>query len=106
MIRSERGERQYAYHSQWRDGKAVKTYLGTGEVAEAATAEIGAQRLQKWQQREAQREADRRLREALRLAKCFSGKVDLLAAAVLTVAGHHRPHYRAWRRRRVRRDRG
>lgn len=101
MIWLQQGNRRYLYTSNWRNGRAVKTYLGTGIVAAAAAAEILVQREEKRRQREAQQAAERQYQRALRLAKSYSEKVDLLLAAELTVAGYHRPHYRPWRKKRV-----
>lgn len=101
---AQRGKKRYYYHSGWSNGRPVKTYYGSGEVGEAAAAEIEVQRLQRRQLREAQRAADAQLAAACKLAKQFSRQCDSIVAATLTAAGFHRPDYKAWRRRRVRHD--
>ncbi len=105
MIRAKRGDKEYLYHSEWLDGKAVKTYYGTGAIAEAAAAEIEAQRVLRRERRQAQEQVDRKLRQALQFARMFETHCDDLTAAALLAAGYHRPAYKPWRRRRVRRTR-
>jgi hypothetical protein len=104
MIRDRRGDRTYLYSSEWRDGRSVRTYLGTGAVGEAAAAEVEAQRLDQRRRREALAKLERRHREALRLADGSRRACELLVTAELTAAGYHRPAHKPWRRRRVRLD--
>jgi hypothetical protein len=97
----QRGEKRYYYRYSWQNGRAVRIYCGTGEIAElAATADalLQVQRemdARKWKQEQKRRAAAEALLEEL------SKQADLLARATLIVAGFHQHNRSAWRLKRV-----
>jgi hypothetical protein len=94
----QRGKRRYYYRSHWENGRTVKEYFGSGEVAEAV-AEYDARMA-------ALRDCDRaeRLHTQIELARLDAEleHIDQLARAALhaamTAAGFHW-HRGAWRKK-------
>ena len=96
----QRKEKRYYYRSQRVEGRVVCRYAGTGPVAEM-TARIDAlcQAQRRLEGERAREESARwELADAplLRLERC----TDLLVRAALVLAGYHRHHRGAWRKRR------
>ena len=96
----QRGNGTYYYTAERVGGHVVKTYVGTGRVAELAAlldAETRAERAQA-------AEAEQRAREELAapdaaLAPLYE-LADAATAAALVAAGCHRPKRGPWRKRR------
>jgi hypothetical protein len=91
--------RRYFYRYVWRHGRAVRQYVGTGQVAELAATEDARRRVER------EIEARDRLAEKARLLEgqeplvrlCQS--VEVVARAALTAAGYHRHRRGEWRNR-------
>ena len=101
----QRGPNQYYYGWEHVDGRRVYTYFGGGASGEAAAAEFEARRLQRQHELRARQAARRQLQEALSLTRTLDRECERIATAALAAAGFHSPHYKAWRRKRVRRKR-
>ncbi|HJZ54029.1 MAG TPA: hypothetical protein VKE74_03695 [Gemmataceae bacterium] len=96
----QRGGRSYYYTAERIGGRVVKSYVGTGRVAELAAQLDAINR----QEREAEDEDAQSARDELAdldaaLAP-LSELADLLARAALQAAGFHQHHRGEWRRRR------
>jgi hypothetical protein len=100
MSWDQRGEKRYYYRTERRNGRPVRTYLGTGETAELAATADAVRRVQreiddrKWQQLQEQLPAA----EALLVELCEGS--DLLVRATLLVAGFHQHARGSWRFKR------
>jgi hypothetical protein len=96
----QRGQKRYYYRHEWQDGRSVRTYLGSGEIAEMAATADALQRVareidaRKWQQDQERRAAA----EALLAELCEQS--NMLVRATLVVAGYHQHDRGAWRRKR------
>jgi hypothetical protein len=91
------GGRRYYYVNRWENGRSVRTYVGTGLVAEAADRQRVDREIQARAWREEQARRDAALDPLLELIRVS----DLLLEGVLLASGYHR-HARTWRKRRVR----
>jgi hypothetical protein len=102
MTWEQRGKKRYYYRNQWRDGRSVRTYFGTGEAAELAATAEALQRVQREKEaRQRRQEQERRAAaEALLVELCE--KSDVLVHATLIVAGYHQHDRGTWRRKRER----
>ena len=102
MTWEQRGQKRYFYRNQWQNGRSVRTYWGTGAIAELAATADAIRRVQRemdarqWRQELERREAA----EALLIQLC--DQTDLLVRATLVVAGYHQHDRGAWRRTRER----
>jgi hypothetical protein len=96
--------RKYFYRSVRVRGRPCKVYVGCGEAAAAADAEIHQGRLRREERRrnlQALRDGHAALTAPL---DALGQAADLLARASLVAEGFHQ-HHRIWRRkRRIRRD--
>lgn len=95
-----RHRRRYYYRARKVNGRVVRDYVGTGLFAElAADADAEAQ-----QQRQAQRQAEREERQRLDALDThlieLHHAIEDLVHATLVLAGYHRHHRGAWRKRR------
>jgi hypothetical protein len=102
MSWEQRGKKRYFYRNVWQNDRPVRTYLGTGAIAELAATAEALQRVQRekesWQWRQEQERRD--AAEAL-LIELYE-QSDLLVRAVLVTAGYHQHDRGAWRRKRER----
>jgi hypothetical protein len=87
---------RYYYRSVKRDGRVVKEYLGVGEAAQAAAAEIEARR----QRREAVQNDVQNQKVVEQPSLDLDQVTDILLRASLLAAGFYRPDRHAWRCRR------
>ena len=94
------GGRRYYYVNKWQNGRSVRTYVGSGLVAEAAATAADRQRVEREIQARAWREEQARRDAALALLLQLISLTDLMAEAAL-LAGGYRQHARSWRKRRV-----
>ena len=95
------GGRSYYYRSQWIDGRPVRKYVGTGEVAEAVATADALRRVEREIQARRWREEQARREAAAALLLEIDRVADLVARAVLLAAGYHQ-HHHSWRFARVR----
>lgn len=91
----------YFYVSRRVPGKPhpVKVYLGRGEAAHAAAAELARRRLGRREAKRLLREAASPATEGDRLATELRAWADVLLRGWLILAGHHR-HHGQWRANR------
>lgn len=95
----QRGGKYYT-RSRRINGRVVREYLGSGEVAEAC-AELDALDRRERKRKEAAFRADCERLEAIdRTTREFSALVDSLAQGALLAAGYRQHHRGEWRRRR------
>jgi hypothetical protein len=100
----QRGQKRYYYRNSWQNGRSVRTYLGSGEIAEMAATADALQRVareiesRKWQQEQERRAAA----EALLTELCQQS--DLLVRAALVAASFRQHHRGAWRRQHVKKS--
>ena len=91
------------YYAAARDpetGKVRKYYLGRGERAEAAAAEVALRRERRSAERRARREAREKYRAAERLTAELAEAAATLMQAALMALNWHRPNYGSWRKKR------
>ena len=92
--------RRYFYRSRRTGGKLIREYLGFGEAAEAAAAEIEQRRQEQLHAREtAALERQRHAAAAESLGE-LCGIADLVMRAVLIGEGFHQRPGGPWRRKR------
>jgi hypothetical protein len=97
----QRGQKRYYYRYSWQNGRAVRIYCGTGEIAElAATADALLQIKKEAEARQWRQEQERR-ETADALLEELSKQADLLVRAALLTAGFRQHDRGAWRRKRV-----
>jgi hypothetical protein len=95
---------RYYTRSKKINGRVVREYIGTGEVAELVAQGDALERQQREDER-AEEKAKRAELEALDAPLDELDKLaDLLARAALVVAGFHQHKRGEWRKRRVHRD--
>lgn len=94
------GCRSYYYRGRKVDGRVVKEYVGTGEVAELSAALDARERDARAAAAEALRERRARDAEVDADVGAIEEAARVLAAATLLAAGYHRHHRGEWRRRR------
>ena len=100
MSWEQRGDKRYYYGHEWKDGRSVRTYQGTGEVGEmAATADALHQVEKEIAARQQRQEQERRAAAEAPLAQ-LCRHTDRLVHAALLVAGYHRHDRGEWRRKR------
>lgn len=95
------GEKRYYYRNEWRDGRSVRTYLGTGAIGELAATADALQRLQRGMKARQWRNEQERRATAQALLDELCEQSDLLFRATLVVAGFRQHQRGAWRRTRV-----
>ena len=95
---------RYYTRSRKVDGRVVREYVGTGEIARVAARLDTLDR----QARAAERAADRELRAELEapdeVVSAFDELAELVARAALAAAGYHQHKRGEWRKHRVRPD--
>ena len=96
-----RGDKRYFYRTAKVDGRVVRTYVGTGPVAELAAKLEALDRRRRQEAAEALQADRARTRPAEAAAAALDALVDDLVAAALLAAGYHRRNYSPWRRRRA-----
>lgn len=95
------GNTFYFYLSEWKNGRSVQAYFGTGATAELAATAEALRRVQReidarqWRQEQQRRAAA----EALLFELCEQS--DLLVRAALVAAGFRQHDRGAWRHKRV-----
>jgi hypothetical protein len=95
------GKGSYYYRCRRVDGRRVKEYFGKGSAAQLAADLDRLGRLKRraaWAAWEAE---EARVREVVRSLRELEADCELIAKAVLLVAGYHRHHHqwRKWRER-------
>ena len=94
-----RDGRPYYYRSQRQNGKVVRQYVASGQMAEL----LAEQDARKREQQQARRTAMEKERLAFAAARTplltFTVGADLLFQATLLDAGYHRQNRGPWRRR-------
>jgi hypothetical protein len=93
------GQRYY-YKAKKVRGRSVKTYIGTGPVADLAAALDAAERGRRRRRQQAWRAEQARLAAADHALGELGAAAGLVSQAALLLAGHHF-HHGEWRRRRV-----
>ena len=97
MAWEKRGDR-FVYYSARRVGRrVVKEYLGSGPLAQSASALVDLER----REREARRAQEEVQREADEDLEAQARRLDGVIARLLQSAGLHRPKRGPWRRRRA-----
>lgn len=97
-----RGSRTYVYLAA-RDpltGKVTKRYLGNGDAARAAVADLAARRVQRDAELRALRDAQARTRDADARTEALTRAATTLLDAALLLDGWHRPNSGPWRKKR------
>ncbi|MCW5853453.1 MAG: hypothetical protein KIT87_25525 [Anaerolineae bacterium] len=91
---------QYYYRARKVNGRVIRDYLGAGPAAQLAAD----QDAEAHQRRQAQRQADHEERQRLDALATSIAELDHaiedLVHATLILAGYHRHHRGAWRKRR------
>ena len=95
-----RGRGRYYTRSRRVNGRVVREYVGSGEVAEVIAQLDALDREERRQMEEAFRAECERLDAADRAAGEFSALVDTLAQGALVAAGYRQHNRGEWRRRR------
>lgn len=108
MSWEDRRGRRYYTRSRRAGGRIVRQYIGRGRAAEAIAWHDAREREQRAARAADRRAAWARERAASAALEALAGEVDGAIAAVaeagLVLAGYHRHHRGAWRRRRGRGD--
>jgi hypothetical protein len=93
------GTHQYYYRSKRVNGKVVRQYIGKGAVGELAAATADLRRLERTIEAiELNAEVDRLQQADVPLGELCES-TDMLARAVLILAGYHRHDRGEWRKR-------
>jgi hypothetical protein len=93
-----RGKRAYYYRTfREKKGGWRRSYFGTGPIGRLAAAADALRRAEREDYAAAQRTARSRLKEAIAQTIELHCGCELLASAVLLLAGFHRPARHAWR---------
>src|SRR3954466_12650916 len=95
-----RGDRRYYYRSRREGRRAFRTYVGPGEVGEAAAAAVEAARAERQAAVEARREERARLSDFDAPLQSLCSLSDKLIEASLVAAGYHQHAHGEWRKRR------
>ena len=98
------GGRRYYYVNRWQNGRSVRTYVGTGPVAEAAATADDRRRVEREIQARAWREAQARRDAALGPLLELIRVSDLVLEGVLLASGYHQHDRGTWRKKRVRKQ--
>jgi hypothetical protein len=95
-----RGSQSYYYRSRRVNGRVVKEYVGSGDLARSIAA-LEALERQKGEIERSEEEAQRREQAALEAeVEAYCRQVDEALAETLTALGYHRHDRGAWRRKR------
>ena len=92
------GGRRYYYVNRWENGRSVRTYVGTGLVAEADDRQRVDREIQARAWREEQARRDAALDPLLELIRVS----DVVLEGVLLASGYHQHDRGTWRKKRVR----
>ncbi len=95
-----RGFSYYYTRSNWKGGRVVRQYVGTGPVAEIAALDDESRRLQKEEEAAYRREEREHLEQSAGFLRELEEACEVLTRAHLLVAGC-RKRRGEWRRRRV-----
>lgn len=98
--RGRAGKRVYYRVYRGPDGQVVKEYLGSGDRAEQAAAEVDARRRKAETDRQAVQAEAERLAAADALTADVTAAAAVLMAAALVADEWGRTNYGAWRKRR------
>ena len=96
------GGRRYYYVNKWQNGRSVRTYVGSGLVAEAAATAADRRRVEREIQARAWREEQARRDAALGPLLELIRVSDLVLEGVLLASGYHQHDRGTWRKKRVR----
>jgi hypothetical protein len=95
-----RGNQSYYYRSRRVNGKVVKEYVGSGDLADSIAA-LEALDRQRGEMERSEAQAERREQAELEdEIEAYCRQVDDTLAEVLTALGYHRHDRGAWRRKR------
>jgi hypothetical protein len=100
MLETTPSGRKYWYTNKRQGRKVRRIYLACGAAAEQAAAEAQARKQQRQQEQAVQRQEQAACDGARALIDAVIETTDLLTRAHLMVAGFHRHHRWAWRKRR------
>ncbi len=95
----ERGGSYYT-RSRREEGRVVREYVGTGEVAELIAHADETRRLERAERVEAERAELERARGLVDMVPDLDAAVEILVRAEMIAAGYHL-HKGEWRRRRI-----
>ncbi len=98
MYWEQRNQRRYLYKTITKGGRAHRTYLGTGVVAEAIAAADRLQRLERQRQHEQSAAKQQRVDETMAQTDALGQELEFLARMALHAAGFY-VHFGQWRRR-------
>jgi hypothetical protein len=96
-----RGKKRYYYRTRRQNGRAVRSYFGSGETAELAATVDGLVRVQREMDARKWRQEQEHLATAEALLKELFEGSDLLVRAALIAAGFHQHARGVWRLKRV-----
>lgn len=94
-----RNGRRYAYQSTWVDGRAKKTYIGTGAKAAEAARQEASDRAQESRDQQAWLMGWAKVEAASRPLDALCTQARLLLHAVMVVSGCYLHKGHEWRRR-------
>ena len=97
--RRERGGFYYT-RSHKEDGRVVREYIGGGVLGEIAALEDEYKRRQREEEAASEKVERERLEDIMAPVEELSEAAEVLARAVLTVAGYRRHNRGEWRKRR------
>lgn len=97
---SRNGRGRYYTRSRKVNGRIVREYVGSGELAELLAEQDEIQREARRLQAEAWQKEKARLQAEAQAVAALCAEVDLLASAVLLEAGFYRPDRGQWRQKR------
>jgi hypothetical protein len=95
----------YYTRSKKSQGRVVREYVGTGEVAQAIAAMDSIAQLERKRNTEALQVERERFDELDRVLGELCEVADLVVASAMAVAGYHRHNRGEWRRKRRENDR-
>ena len=100
MSWQQRGQKRYYYRNVWQNGRSVRTYLGTGAIAEMVATAEALQHVQREKEARQWRQEQERRKAAEALLAKLCEQSDLLVRATLVVAGYTQHDRGEWRRKR------
>ncbi len=95
-----RGGKRYYYRARKEDGRVVKEYVGTGPSAEIAALQDRSVREERATTARARRAEQDRLEAIDSEVTDIDHAIEAVTQVNLLLAGYHRHHRGAWRRRR------
>jgi hypothetical protein len=96
-----RGQKRVYYRAKKVAGRIVRTYCGSGDLAERAAAEDLRRRLERQFANDAWREERQNVEAVESTVIALAIAVEAMARAHLILGGYHRHDRGSWRRRRA-----